>query len=214
MTIRVVIAEDHHLVRDGIRALLDRADDMQVIGEAVNGADAVTLVERLKPDVVVMDVTMPGQNGIEATRIIRSAGHVTEVVILSMHTDPALVRKALQVGAKAYVLKGSVTEELLLAVRSAFQGATYLSPAASESILETDVSVTESNATDILTPREMEVLQLIGEGLTNRAIGKQLSISVKTVERHRTKLMAKLDAHSIVELMREAFRRGLLNVDG
>jgi len=214
MMIRVVIAEDHHLVRDGIRALLDRADDMQVIGEAVNGADAVTLVERLKPDVVVMDVTMPGQNGIEATRIIRSAGQATEVVILSMHTDPALVRKALQVGAKAYVLKGSVTEELLLAVRSAFQGATYLSPAASESILETDVSVTESNAKDILTPREMEVLQLIGEGLTNRAIGKQLSISVKTVERHRTKLMAKLDAHSIVELMREAFRRGLLNVDG
>lgn len=212
--IRVIIAEDHHLVRDGIRALLERADDIEVIGEATDGAEAVALVAEMEPDVIVMDVTMPEQNGIEATRLIRGSGVATEVVILSMHTEAALVRKAVQAGARAYVLKGAVTEELLLAVRSAHRGATYLSPMASESLLEPESASPSRAADDRLTARELEVLRLIGDGLTNRAIGKKLSISVKTVERHRTKLMAKLDAHSIVELMREAFRRGLLDVDG
>ncbi len=212
--IRVIIAEDHHLVRDGIRALLERADDIEVIGEATDGAEAVALVAEMQPDVIVMDVTMPEQNGIEATRLIRGSGVATEVVILSMHTEAALVRKAVQAGARAYVLKGAVTEELLLAVRSAHRGATYLSPMASESLLEPEIASPSRAADDRLTARELEVLRLIGDGLTNRAIGKKLSISVKTVERHRTKLMAKLDAHSIVELMREAFRRGLLDVDG
>lgn len=212
--IRVIIAEDHHLVRDGIRALLERADDIEVIGEATDGAEAVALVAEMQPDVIVMDVTMPEQNGIEATRLIRGSGVATEVVILSMHTEAALVRKAVQAGARAYVLKGAVTEELLLAVRSAHRGATYLSPMASESLLEPESASPSRAADDRLTARELEVLRLIGDGLTNRAIGKKLSISVKTVERHRTKLMAKLDAHSIVELMREAFRRGLLDVDG
>lgn len=211
--IRVVIADDHHLVRDGIRALLERAPDIEVVGEAINGAEAVEVAARTVPDVVVMDVTMPKQNGIEATQALRASNSPAEVVILSMHTEAALVRKAMQAGAKAYVLKGSVTEELLLAVRSAHRGATYLSPIASESILEPDETSPVAHESD-LTPRELEVLRLIGEGLTNRAIGKHLGISVKTVERHRTKLMAKLDAHSIVELMREAFRRGLLDVEG
>lgn len=209
--IRVVIAEDHHLVRDGIRALLERADDIDVVGEATNGVEAVELVAKMQPDVIVMDVTMPEQNGIDATRTIRATSSSTEVVILSMHTEAALVRRAVQAGAKAYVLKGSVTEELLLAVRSAHRGATYLSPVASESILDESPPASASHA--LLTPRELDVLRLIGDGLTNRAIGKQLSISIKTVERHRTKLMAKLDAHSIVELMREAIRRGLIDVD-
>lgn len=209
--IRVVIAEDHHLVRDGIRALLERADDIEVVGEATNGAEAVELVALVQPDVIVMDVTMPEQNGIEATRSIRMSDVATEVVILSMHTEAALVRRAMQAGAKAYVLKGSVTEELLLAVRAAHRGATYLSPIASESFLERSPSTSPSPS--LLTPRELDVLRLIGDGLTNRAIGTELSISVKTVERHRTKLMAKLEAHSIVELMREAIRRGLLNID-
>ncbi len=212
--IRVAIADDHHLVREGIRALLERAADIEVIGEANDGIEAVELAQALVPDVLVMDVTMPRQNGIEATEAIRAADLTTEVVMLSMHTEPALVRRSMQAGAKGYVLKGSVTEELLLAVRAADRGATYLSPVASASILETTASPNEPLAgRDKLTPRELEVLQLIGEGLTNRAIGNQLGISVKTVERHRTRLMAKLDAHSIVELMREAFRRGLLDIE-
>jgi DNA-binding NarL/FixJ family response regulator len=212
--IRVVIAEDHHLVRDGIRALLERSEDMSVVGEATNGLEAVELVKQTKPDVIVMDVTMPERNGIEATSDIRSSDSATEVVILSMHTEGALVRRALQAGARGYVFKGSVTEELLLAVRSAHRGATYLSPLASESIVDVPGTVAARDDETRLTPREIEVLDLIGDGFTNRAIGKQLGVSIKTVERHRTKIMAKLDAHSIVELMREAFRRGLLDAEG
>ncbi len=210
--IRVAIAEDHHLVRDGIRALLERASDIEVVGEAIDGLEAVALVEKEQPDVVVMDLTMPGLNGIEATVRIGSSNGRTEVVILSMHADPALIRKAMQAGAKAYVLKGSVTEELLLAVRTAHQGATYLSVAASESFLDMAAEGTDRENPG-LTPRELEILRLIGDGFTNRAIGRKLSVSVKTVERHRTSLMGKLDAHSIVELMREGFRRGLLELD-
>ena len=213
--IRVAIADDHHLVRDGIRALLERSGDIEVIGEAVDGIEAVKLARELSPEVIVMDITMPRCNGIEATQAIREAMPEIEIVILSMHAESALVRKAMQAGAKGYVLKGSVTEELLLAVRAARRGATYLSPIASDSILDASSEPTESlDKQQMLTARELEVLQLIGDGLTNRAIGSTLSISVKTVERHRTNLMAKLDAHSIVELMREAFRRGLLDIDG
>lgn len=209
--IRVVIAEDHHLVRDGIRALLERADDIVVVGEAVNGVEAVDLAAKDKPDVVIMDVTMPERNGIEAARMITASDSPSAVVILSMHAEPALVRRAVDAGAKGYVLKGSVTEELLLAVRSANRGAVYLSEMVSDSLRYGD----EEPETDDepLTPRERDVLYLIGDGLTNRAIGSQLAISVKTVERHRTKIMAKLDAHSIAELMREAFKRGLLDVE-
>ena len=208
--IKVVIAEDHHLIRDGIRALLERADDIEVVGEAVNGVEAVDLVASEAPDVIIMDVTMPQRNGIEATRLINDSGSSTAIVILSMHAESALVRRAIQAGAKAYVLKGSVTEELLLAVRSVHMGAVYLSPMVSESLHDTQDGASDEVP---LTPREQEVLNLIGEGLTNRAIASNLSISVKTVERHRTKIMAKLDAHSIAELMREAFRRGLLDVE-
>lgn len=209
--IRVVIAEDHHLVRDGIRALLERADDIVVVGEAVNGVEAVDLAAKDKPDVVIMDVTMPDLNGIEAARMINASDSPSAVVMLSMHAEPALVRRAVDAGAKGYVLKGSVTEELLLAVRSANRGAVYLSEMVSDSLRYGD----EEPETDDepLTPRERDVLYLIGDGLTNRAIGSQLAISVKTVERHRTKIMAKLDAHSIAELMREAFKRGLLDVE-
>ena len=209
--INVAIAEDHHLVRDGIRALLERADDITVVGEAVNGVEAVELVARDTPDVIIMDITMPQRNGIEATRLITEAGSPTAIVILSMHADPALVRRAIQAGAKAYVLKGSVTEELLLAVRSVHMGAVYLSPMVSDSIHDAGLGSASDELP--LTPREQEVLSLIGEGLTNRTIASNLSISIKTVERHRTKIMAKLEAHSIAELMREAFRRGLLNVE-
>lgn len=210
--IRVAIAEDHHLVRDGLRALLERAGDMEVVGEATNGIEAVQLVERERPDVIVMDVTMPERNGIEATSLIRSSDASTEVVMLSMHTEPALIRRSMLAGAKGYVLKGSVTEELLLAVRSAYRGATYLTPIASESILNSEAGSPSDESAD-LTSREFEVLRLIGNGFTNRAVASRLSISVKTVERHRTSVMAKLGVHSIVELMRESFRLGLLDLE-
>jgi len=201
--IRVGIAEDHHLVRDGIRALLERADDIVVVGEATNGVEAVELVGSVSPDVLIMDITMPERNGIDAARMIDESESDTAVVFLSMHAELALVRRALSSGAKAYVLKGSVTEELLRAVRAAHDGAVYLSPEVADAVGVSDRE---------LTPRESEVLVLISEGLTNKAIASTLSISVKTVERHRTAIMAKLDVGNIAELMREAFRRGLLDV--
>jgi DNA-binding NarL/FixJ family response regulator len=214
--IDVVIADDHHLVRQGIRALLDRADDICVVGEASTGEDALDLVEELSPDVLVMDITMPGMNGVEATRELMQRGTRTSVVMLSMHSDVALIRQAVQAGATGYVLKGSVADELLLAVRAASTGGTYLTKAASEQVMNgratrPEADTAEASAT--LTPREQEVLSLIGRGLTNRAIGARLEISVKTVERHRSNLMSKLDAHSVVELVRIGIKSGVIRLD-
>lgn len=212
--IRVAVVEDHHLVRDGIRAVIERADDIEVVGEAEDGLAALELVERFTPDVVVMDVTMPRLNGIEATTRLRARPEPPKVVILSMHADPAMVRRAMFAGASGYVLKGSVTEELLLAIRAAHRGATYLSPAASETLIDTAEEHTGPSDDGVeLTNREREVLTLIGDGLTNKSIARKLDISVKTVERHRTSMMAKLDAHSIVELVRAAIRHGFIELE-
>lgn len=210
--IRVVIADDHQLVRQGIRMLMERAPDIEVVGEARDGEEAIALAEQLNPDVLVMDITMPGMNGIEATEIlVRKQGFA--VVILSMHEDEALVRRAIAIGARGYVLKGSVADELLLAVRAASRGGTYLSQQASAS-LAPGLPPPELVASGMqsLTHREKEVLSLIGEGLTNRAIAARLGLSVKTVERHRTSLMAKLDVHTIVELVRVGIRSGLIRL--
>jgi len=213
--IRVVVADDHTLVRQGLRALLEKAGDIDVVGEAVDGLEAVTRVEALAPDVLVVDVTMPGQNGIQATAQVRAAGGPTEVVVLSMHGEESLVRSALQAGARGYVLKDAVADELLLAIRAAARGATFLSPAISAAVLSPPAAAADAAAPGEvdLTPREVEVLRLIGTGHTNRAIARQLGISVKTVERHRTSLMAKLDAHHLVELVRAGIRRGLIQLE-
>lgn len=212
--IRVAVADDHELVRQGIRAVFAQADDIEVVAEAETGEQAVELASRHAPDVLVMDVTMPSLGGIAATARIKELGLSTEIVILSMHSDPAVIREAVRVGARAYVLKGAVADELLLAVRSAHRGATYLSPIASETILAEAADGSEDDAGDAgLTDRELQVLRLIGEGLTNRAIGSKLGISIKTVERHRTNLMAKLDAHSIVELVRTGIKIGVIELD-
>ena len=215
--IRVAIADDHHLVREGIRALLEKADDIQVVGEAVDGVEAVELVERLGPDVLVMDIAMSRLNGVEAVERIRDLGAPTQVVILSMYSDEALVHQALQNGAKAYLLKGSVSEELLLAIRAASRGATYLSPAVSETFLA-DMLTAQASARKLdpigkLTSREREILQLIGEGHTNSAIAELLGISMKTVERHRTNLMSKLNVRNLVGLVRVAIKHGLIQLD-
>lgn len=214
--IRVVLADDHHLVREGIRALLEKADDIEVIGEAVDGQEAVDLAQRLTPDVLVMDIAMPRLNGIQAAGQIRALELPTQVVILSMYSDDILVRQALQNGAKGFLLKGSVSEELLLAIRVATRGATYLSPAISEAILG-DAPPPQGGAKtraagDQLTPREREMLELISQGYTNSRMAETLNISVKTVERHRTNLMAKLDAHNLVELIRIAVKEGLIHL--
>jgi DNA-binding NarL/FixJ family response regulator len=212
--IRVIIAEDHHLVRQGIRSLLEKADDIEVVGEAADGQEAVELAERLAPDVVVMDMAMPRLDGSQAVSRVRALDVPTQVVILSMYSDEALVRQALRNGAKGYLLKRSVTEELLLAVRAASRGETYLSPAISGPIiadslaLQADAETLSPSAQ--LTPREREVLQLVSEGRTNAAIAEALKISVKTVEKHRANVMSKLNVHDLAGLMRAAIKHGLI----
>jgi len=215
--IRVILADDHHLVRRGIRALIEQAEDMCVVGEAEDGQEAVDLVERLIPDVLIIDIAMPRLNGIQATGRVRALGLATQVVILSMHSRPTLVRQALRNGARGYLLKRSVTEELLLAVRSASRGEPYLSPEISgiivDDFLTHPVGTDQSSPFDQLTPREREVLQLIAEGHTNQGMAQLLNVSIKTVERHRANLMAKLDVHDVAGLTRIALEHGLIFID-
>ncbi len=214
--IRVVIADDHHLVREGIRALLEKTSDIEVVGEAADGRETIGLVEQLKPDVLLMDISMPNLNGIQALQRIKALNLATKTVILSMHSDEILVREAVQYGAKCYLLKGSVSDELLLAVRAAYRGAAYFSPAISDSIVASDASPDAHVAgppKPRLTPREHEILRLISECLTYNEMSSLMHISVKTVERHRTNLMAKLNAHNLVELIRVAIKQRLIQFE-
>lgn len=216
--IRVLIAEDHHLVRQGIRALLEKSNDMQIVGEAQDGQEAVEQALQLKPDVIVMDLSMPRMNGTQATEQIRAAHSPSQVIMLSMYSDDTLVRQALRSGAKGYLLKRSVAEELLLAVRAAARGETYLSSAISGSILANVLaqpsSAEEQSPFESLSAREKQVLKLVAEGNTNNAIAQEMEISVKTVEKHRTNLMTKLNVHDTAGLVRLALKHGLIFVDG
>ena len=215
--IRVIVADDHHLVRQGIRALLEKADGIEVVGEAADGQKAVELVERLAPDVLVMDIAMPRLGGIQAVRRVRALGMATQVIILSMYSDETLVRQALRNGARGYLLKRSVTEELLVAIRAASRGEIYLSPAVSRSIVADYLTLQKDAGAcspfERLTPREREVLQLISEGHTNSAIAQVLKIGMKTVEKHRANLMSRLNAHDLAGLIRAAIKHGMIFLD-
>ena len=215
--IRVLIVEDHHLVRQGIRALLEKADDMQVVGEARDGQEAVELAEKLTPDVIVMDLSMPRLNGNQATERVRALRLPSQVVILSMYSDETLVKQALRCGAKGYLLKHSVTEELLLAVRAACRGETYLTSAVSGQILADVLTPPgdsgDSQPYDRLSAREQQVLKLVAEGRTNNAIAQIMNVSVKTVEKHRSSLMQKLNVHDMAGLVKVAMKHGLIFMD-
>lgn len=215
--IRVIIADDHHLVRRGVRALLDKASDIEVVGEASTGQEAVELVRELEPHIVVMDISMPRMDGTQASEQILAMDLPVEVVILSMHSDSIVAQQLLREGVKGYLLKNSIADELPLAIRAASKGQVYLSPAISDSVLNTLMmpqqgEIPESPA-ELLTPREREVLQLIAEGHTNNAIAEILTISVKTVEKHRASLMSKLDVHDLPTLMRRSIKHGLIFLD-
>lgn len=213
--LNLVIADDHTLVRQGVRALLERSPDFQIVGEASDGQEALDLVQRLVPDVLIIDVAMPHLNGIEATDRVQALGLPTRVVILSMHRDESLVLRALRHGANAYVLKQSVVEELYLAVRTAARGETYLSPAVAGPVLQgllTNRDLESRNPIEALSPRERQVLQLIVEGKSNLEVAQLLRISVKTVEKHRGSLMGKLEVHDVTALVHLAIKYGLIYV--
>jgi DNA-binding NarL/FixJ family response regulator len=207
---RILLADDHSVVRRGFRLILETQEDMQVVGEASNGREAVQLAEELQPDVAVMDVSMPELNGIEATRRIGEVSGRTRILALSMHKDAVYVREILRAGARGYLLKDAADHDLLNAVRAVSRGEGYLSPAVSESVL-TDYRKHVTNPIDLLTSREREVLQQIAEGRTNKEIANTLNLSVYTVEAHRGRIMEKLNLHSTGELVRFAIRNGLID---
>jgi two-component system response regulator NreC len=208
--IRILLADDHALVRHGFRMILAAQPDMEIAGEAGNGRDAVELAQKLKPDVVVMDVAMPELNGIEATRRIIELAPRARVLALSMHKDAVYVREILRAGARGYLLKDSADADLIAAVRAVAKGEGYLSPGVSDAVLS-DYRRHVTDPLDLLTSREREVLQLIAEGKTNKEIATSLTLSVYTVEAHRGRLMEKLNLHSTGELVRFAVRSGLID---
>jgi DNA-binding NarL/FixJ family response regulator len=208
--IRILLADDHGVVRQGFRMILGAEADMEIVGEAANGREAVELAERLKPDIVVMDVAMPELNGIEATRRLAVAVPHARVLALSMHKDSVYVRETLRAGARGYLLKDSGPNDLVAAVRAVASGEGYLSPAVSNSVLD-DYRRHVTNAIDLLTSREREVLQMLAEGKTNKEIAVTLNLSVYTVDAHRGRIMEKLNLHSINEMVRFAVRNGLID---
>lgn len=211
--ISIVLADDHHIVRQGLRALLETESDLKVVGEAANGFEALDLAAREKPDVLIVDVMMPGMHGLEVVRQVTKRKSRTRVIMLSMYSSEAYVLEALRDGASAYVLKGARAEELIKAVREAVAGRHYLSPPLSQFALNAYVVKARTlspDRYDSLTTRERQVLQLAAEGATSAAIGKRLRISPRTVEAHRANMMRKLGLHTQSDLVLCAVRRGLL----
>jgi DNA-binding NarL/FixJ family response regulator len=207
--IRVVLAEDHTLVRAGIRSLLAELSWVEVVGEAADGRETIRLVSEVRPQVVLMDITMAGLNGLDATeRIVREFPD-TRVIILSMHANEEYVRRALLVGAAGYVLKDAEKAELELALKSVARGGTYLSPSVSRPLVSDYTERAGRQSLERLTARQREILQLIAEGNSTKDIARDLGLSIKTVETHRAQLMARLDIHDIAGLVRYAIRAGI-----
>lgn len=215
-SITVALADDHNIVRQGLRKLLEAEKDLEVVGEASDGFEAAQMVESVHPDILVVDVMMPGMNGLEVTRQVRKRSPKTRVIVLSMHADNGYVLEALRAGAKGYVLKESVVGDLIQAIRQAIAGRRYLSNSLSERAIEGYMRQSESSSLepmDLLTLREKEVLHLVAQGLRNNQIAQRLSISRRTVEMHRANLMRKLGLRSQAQLLRYALNQGMLSLN-
>jgi DNA-binding NarL/FixJ family response regulator len=211
---RVLLADDHKILRQGLRTLLEQEKDIQIVGEADNGRSSVKLTGELAPDVVIMDVAMPDLNGIDATRRITEAEPRTRVLALSMHSDGRYVKGMLQAGARGYILKDCAAEELTHAIRTVMAGQIYVSPGVTGTIVNDYVrQLTAADEPTTLTRREREVLQLLAEGGSTANIAAGLHLSVKTIETHRKRIMDKLDLRSIAELTKYAIREGITTVD-
>jgi two-component system response regulator NreC len=212
--IRVLLADDHAVVRKGLRFLLERAPDMEIVGEASDGREAVRLAAELKPHVVVMDIGMPQLNGIEATAQIVKQNPQVSVIILSVHSDESYLLRALSAGAKGYLLKDSAEEDLVRAVQVAAQGKPFFSPAISEKLLEDYMRYLQQrglkDSYELLTDREKEILQLLAEGKSNKEVAALLNLSPYTVETHRAHIMQKLNLHNTAEIVLYAVRKGII----
>ena len=214
---KILLADDHKILREGLRILLENQPDMKVVGEAENGRTAVRLAKKLRPDIVIMDVTMSDLNGIEATLQIIAQAPGVKVLALSMHSDRRFAARMLGAGASGYLLKDCAFEELSLAILTVAKNHTYLSPAVADLIIKDYkdyLKVTQSGGAMALSPREREILQAFAEGKTTSQIADLLHISVKTVETHRKKIMDKLNLHSIAELTKFAIREGISPLEG
>ncbi|KPK13600.1 MAG: histidine kinase [Anaerolineae bacterium SG8_19] len=215
--ISLILADDHAVVRSGLRMLLEAQPDMQIVAEVESGTEAVEKVESLRPNVILMDIQMPGVSGIEATREIRRIAPDTAVLALTMHEDDQYFFEMLNAGASGYVPKRAAPDELLTAIRTVARGEVFLYPSLAtrlvQDYLKRDEEDEQNQVYDELTPREREVLILIAEGLSNAEIGEKLVISVKTVDRHRENIMRKLNMHSRIDLVKYAIKRGLIDLD-
>ena len=213
--LRILLADDHIVMRTGLRALLERQPTLEVVGESENGRETVELAASLRPDVVVMDVGMPVLNGIEATQTIVTQCPTVAVVILSVHADEAYVKRALKAGAHAYLLKDSAAADLIGAIEAVSQGKSFFSPKVSRILAEDYVRVLKQKGAvdsyDLLTSREQEILQLLAEGKTNKAVATLLNISPHTVEAHRSHILQKLNLHNSAELVLYAVRKGIIS---
>ena len=217
VSIRILLADDHKIIRDGLHALIDSQPGMEVVAEAENGRAAVKLARKLKPDLIIMDISMPDLNGIEATRQIIDELEDTKVVALSMHTDKRFVVGMFKAGVSGYLLKDCAFEELSSAIQAVLANQTYMSPRITGNVIRDYLHHLSANhipSSSDLTPREREVLQLIAEGRKTREIASGLNVSVKTVETHRRQIMNKLGIHSIAELTKFAIREGITSLEG
>ena len=212
--IRIVLAEDHTILREGLRALLSVNPKFQIVGEAADGREAVRSVEKLGPDLVMMDLSMPRMTGMDAIREIKKRYPETKVVALTVHKTEEYLRTTLRAGADAYVLKDATHDELILAIENVLKGKTFLSPGVSEKVIEGYLaekgSRVPTSVSELLSQREREVLKLIAEGYKNKEIADDLCISLKTVEKHRANLMKKLDLHNAAALTAYAIEQGLI----
>ena len=216
MSVKIILADDHQIMREGLRALLEKQPGMEVIAEAENGRTTVDLVHELKPDVVVIDISMPDLNGIDATRQIINAVPTIKVIALSMHSDRKFVREMLSAGASGYMLKDSAFEELGTALSVVTNNQTYLSPKIANTVIRDylgKIDTGDSKTTPSLTNREREVLQLLAEGRTTKEIAEKLCVSIKTIETHRKQIMEKVGLSSVAELTKYAIREGLTSLE-
>ena len=212
--IRLLVADDHAIMRDGIRALVGLHEDIEIVGEAATGQEAIAKAQELMPDVIIMDIAMPGLDGLEATRRILKANPKAKVLVLSQYDDKEYIISAIKAGSTGYVPKRALGSELVSAIRAVYHGGSFLYPSAATALIQDyRQQALEGDSYDQLTPREREILKLIAEGHTSREIAEMLFISLKTVMGHRAKIMEKLGLHNRTELIKYAMRKGVLSLD-